>query len=349
MNKDLKKFILFLIGSIIVAFAISYSYSAYQSHQQDKNVDKVKSTFNFGSSDKKVEDIKESGDPQEVWQEQRLGALESLGYAKVDNRPFYKRIYDKLTGKKVYNYKSIDDEMKTVVVEIKDNKITTLMGANGCGKSTLFQLLTKNLRPREGSVFLDQRDIKDIRLKEFAQNVAIVHQYNTAPPDLPVHSLIAYGRIPFFKHFAKAQDKDKDKEIVDWALEVTDMSELKNRRMGQLSGGQRQRAWIAMALAQQPKILLLDEPTTYLDVKFQIEILRLIKSLNKDYSMTIVMVLHDINQAIYYSDEIIGMKKGNILFQGNPSEVITEESIQDMYGIHLKVSNVENQKFVLTV
>jgi hypothetical protein len=224
-----------------------------------------------------------------------------------------------------------------------------LMGANGCGKSTLFQLLTKNLKPREGSVFLDQRDIKDIRLKEFAQNVAIVHQYNTAPPDLPVHSLIAYGRIPFFKHFAKAEDKDKDKEIVDWALEVTDMSELKNRRMGQLSGGQRQRAWIAMALAQQPKILLLDEPTTYLDVKFQIEILRLIKSLNKDYSMTIVMVLHDINQAIYYSDEIIGMKKGNILFQGNPDDVITEESIQDMYGIHLKVSNVENQKFVLTV
>jgi ABC superfamily ATP binding cassette transporter, ABC protein len=242
-----------------------------------------------------------------------------------------------------------DDIIKGISFEIKDNKITTLMGANGCGKSTLFQLLTKNLRPREGSVFLDQRDIKDIRLKEFAQNVAIVHQYNTAPPDLPVHSLIAYGRIPFFKHFAKAEDKDKDKEIVDWALEVTDMSELKNRRMGQLSGGQRQRAWIAMALAQQPKILLLDEPTTYLDVKFQIEILRLIKSLNKDYSMTIVMVLHDINQAIYYSDEIIGMKKGNILFQGNPSEVITEESIQDMYGIHLKVSNVENQKFVLTV
>jgi ABC superfamily ATP binding cassette transporter, ABC protein len=242
-----------------------------------------------------------------------------------------------------------DDIIKGISFEIKDNKITTLMGANGCGKSTLFQLLTKNLKPREGSVFLDQRDIRDIRLKEFAQNVAIVHQYNTAPPDLPVHSLIAYGRIPFFKHFAKAQDKDKDKEIVDWALEVTDMSELKNRRMGQLSGGQRQRAWIAMALAQQPKILLLDEPTTYLDVKFQIEILRLIKSLNKDYSMTIVMVLHDINQAIYYSDEIIGMKKGNLLFQGNPDDVITEESIQDMYGIHLKVSNVENQKFVLTV
>jgi len=242
-----------------------------------------------------------------------------------------------------------DDIIKGISFEIKQNKITTLMGANGCGKSTLFQLLTKNLRPRQGRVFLDQRDISDIRLKEFAQNVAIVHQYNTAPPDLPVHSLVAYGRIPFFKHFSKAEDKDKDREIVDWALEVTELSDLKNRRMGQLSGGQRQRAWIAMALAQQPKILFLDEPTTYLDVKFQIEILRLIKSLNNDYSMTIVMVLHDINQAIYYSDEIIGMKKGNILFQGNPDNVITEDSIQDMYGIHLKVSNVENQKFVLTV
>ena len=242
-----------------------------------------------------------------------------------------------------------DDIIKGISFEIKQNKITTLMGANGCGKSTLFQLLTKNLRPRQGRVFLDQRDISDIRLKEFAQNVAIVHQYNTAPPDLPVYSLVAYGRIPFFKHFSKADDKDKDREIVDWALEVTELSDLKNRRMGQLSGGQRQRAWIAMALAQQPKILFLDEPTTYLDVKFQIEILRLIKSLNNDYSMTIVMVLHDINQAIYYSDEIIGMKKGNILFQGNPDNVITEDSIQDMYGIHLKVSNVENQKFVLTV
>ena len=242
-----------------------------------------------------------------------------------------------------------DDIIKGISFEIKDNKITTLMGANGCGKSTLFQLLTKNLRPRQGRVFLDQRDISNIRLKEFAQNVAIVHQYNTAPPDLPVHSLVAYGRIPFFKHFSKAEDKDKDREIVDWALEVTELSDLKNRRMGQLSGGQRQRAWIAMALAQQPKILFLDEPTTYLDVKFQIEILRLIKSLNNDYSMTIVMVLHDINQAIYYSDEIIGMKKGNILFQGNPDNVITEDSLQDMYGIHLKVSNVENQKFVLTV
>jgi len=145
VNKDLKKFILFLIGSIIVAFAISYSYSAYQSHEKGKDIDKVKTTFNFENTDKKVEDVKEeSGDPQEVWQEQRLGALESLGYAKVDIRPFYKRIYDKLTGKKVYNYidksgheteagsfefcnevlyENLNIKNETVIVEVKDNKI----------------------------------------------------------------------------------------------------------------------------------------------------------------------------------------------------------------------------------
>lgn len=123
MNKDLKKFIFFLIASIIVAFAVSYSYSAYQSYQQEKKIDAVKKAFGFGGKDKITSEVEKNSDPQEVWQNQRLEALESLGYTKVDIRPFYKRIYDKLTGKKIYNYKSIDDEAKTVVVEVKDNKI----------------------------------------------------------------------------------------------------------------------------------------------------------------------------------------------------------------------------------
>ena len=123
MNKDLKKFIFFLIASIIVAFAVSYSYSAYQSYQQEKKIDAVKKAFGFGEKDKITSEVEENSDPQEAWQNQRLEALESLGYKKVDIRPFYKRIYDKLTGKKIYNYKSIDDETKTVVVEVKDNKI----------------------------------------------------------------------------------------------------------------------------------------------------------------------------------------------------------------------------------
>lgn len=123
MNKDLKKFIFLLIASIIVAFAVSYSYSAYQSYQQEKKIDAVKKAFGFGGKDKITGEAEENGDPQEAWQNQRLEALESLGYTKVDIRPFYKRIYDKLIGKKIYNYKSIDDEAKTVVVEVKDNKI----------------------------------------------------------------------------------------------------------------------------------------------------------------------------------------------------------------------------------
>jgi ABC superfamily ATP binding cassette transporter, ABC protein len=240
-----------------------------------------------------------------------------------------------------------EDIIKGVCFEIKRGKITTLMGANGCGKSTLFQLMTKNLKPRLGNVTLDEKDINTTKLKEFARNVAIVHQYNKAPSDLLIENLISYGRLPFLNHLQ--QPREEDKNIVQWALEVVNLKELRKRPMGQLSGGQRQRAWIGMSLAQKPKILFLDEPTTYLDVKYQIEILRLIKHLNEKYDMTIVMVLHDINQAIHYSDEIIGMKNGNILFQGNPNEVITEESIQEMYGIHLDVEHFKEQKYVLAV
>ena len=172
-----------------------------------------------------------------------------------------------------------EDIINGISFEIKNKKITTLLGANGCGKSTLFQLLTKNLKARHGQVLLEEKNVQDIKLKEFAQKVAIVHQYNTAPADLSVKRLVSYGRIPFYKHFQTQTDKDK--EIINWALEVTNLKELSNRHLGQLSGGQRQRAWIAMALAQKPQILFLDEPTTYLDVKYQIEILRLIKLLKK--------------------------------------------------------------------
>ena len=221
------------------------------------------------------------------------------------------------------------------------------MGANACGKSTLFQLLTKNLKARQGEIFLQDENIKNIKLKEFAQKVAIVHQHNTAPSDLAVHKLVSYGRIPFFRYFQK--NEEKDKQIINWAIEVTNLTDIKNKNLGELSGGQRQRAWIAMALAQKPQILFLDEPTTYLDVKYQIDILRLIKKLNKDYNMTIVMVLHDINQAIYYSDEIIGMKKGKIIFKGSPNDVITEENIENMYQIHLQIIYINNQKYVLAV
>lgn len=136
---------------------------------------------------------------------------------------------------------------------------------------------------------------------------------------------------------------------MNWAMEVTNVSQFRERELSRLSGGQRQRVWIAMALAQGTEILFLDEPTTYLDIRYQIEILELVRRLNREFGMTIVMVLHDINQSIYFSDKIIGLAGGKVIVEGKPEEVITEESIHELYGIDLKVARVDGRKFVLTV
>ena len=174
-----------------------------------------------------------------------------------------------------------------------------------------------------------------------------MHQYNTAPSDITVEKLVSYGRIA---HIDKGRRNYADDEkYINFAMEVTGVSEFAKKQISNLSGGQRQRVWIAMALAQNTKILLLDEPTTYLDVRYQIEILRLVKKLNTEYGITIIMVLHDINQSIAYSDCIIAMKDGKILAEGNPNDVITEELIKNVYGIELSVKKIGENKIVLTV
>ena len=142
---------------------------------------------------------------------------------------------------------------------------------------------------------------------------------------------------------------EKRSLMIQWALEVTNLTEYRDREVSRLSGGQHQRVWIAMALCQGTKTLFLDEPTTYLDIRYQIEILQLVKKLNQEFGITIIMVLHDINQAIAYSDNVIGMKDGKVLVEGDPEEVITEESIRELYGIELGVTRVDGQKFVLAV
>ena len=174
-----------------------------------------------------------------------------------------------------------------------------------------------------------------------------MHQYNTAPNDITVEKLVSYGRIA---HIDKGRRNYADDEkYINFAMEVTGVSEFAKKQISNLSGGQRQRVWIAMALAQNTKILLLDEPTTYLDVRYQIEILRLVKKLNTEYGITIIMVLHDINQSIAYSDCIIAMKDGKILAEGNPNDVINEELIKNVYGIELSVKEIRENKIVLTV
>lgn len=224
--------------------------------------------------------------------------------------------------------------------------VTTIMGANGCGKSTLFSLMTKNLSPQKGKILFDGKDIAAMRISEFAKKVSIVHQYNTAAEDITVEQLVGYGRTPYQKMLGNRSDEDE--KLIQWAIEVTGIGEFRDREVGCLSGGQRQRVWIAMALAQNTKILFLDEPTTYLDIRYQLEILDLVRKLNREYGITIIMVLHDINQAISFSDEVIGLKSGKVAMIGKPQEVITTGNIENLYGVYLPVIELDGQKVVLT-
>mgnify|MGYP002515552922 FL=1 len=229
---------------------------------------------------------------------------------------------------------------------VKEGNITTVMGANGCGKSTLFSLMTKNQTPGKGKILLEGKNIANLRFIDFAKRVSIVHQYKSAADDITVERLVSYGRTPYQKMLGTRTKEDE--ELVERAMEVTGILPYRDREIAALSGGQRQRVWIAMALAQNTKILFLDEPTTYLDIRYQLEILELVKKLNREYGITILMVLHEINQAITYSDEVIGLKDGSIVMQGRPQEVITAESMKELYGVSLKVVEVEGKKVVLT-
>ena len=240
--------------------------------------------------------------------------------------------------------KVIDD----LSVTFKRGAVTTLIGANGCGKSTLFNLMTKNLRPQSGSILLGQEDVVHMKMKEFAKQVAIVHQYNTAPSDLTVEKLVSYGRTPY-QTMGFSADAAEDEEKIRWAMEITEMIQYREKPVSQLSGGQKQRVWIAMSLAQNTKVLFLDEPTTYLDIKYQLQVLDLILRLNRELGLTIVMVLHDINQSLRYSDEIVAMKEGRVIAQGPAEEVFTEELIRQVYDVDLKLRNIEGRPFVAAV
>ena len=259
--------------------------------------------------------------------------------------------------------------LSDISLTIPRGKITTIMGANGCGKSTLFSLMTKNLTPGKGKILLEEKSIKKYSLSEFARKVSIVHQHNSAAEDITIERLVSYGRTPYQKMLGGKSEEDE--RLIEQALQVTGLLDLREREIGRLSGGQRQRVWIAMALAQNTELLFLDEPTTYLDIRYQLEILELVKKLNKEFDITIVMVLHDINhndrdveffiqffditivmvlhdinQTIYFSDKIIGLQGGHVAIEGAPDQVITEESIQKLYGVHLMVTRVNGSPVV---
>lgn len=227
-------------------------------------------------------------------------------------------------------------------INIPKGKITTILGPNGSGKSTLLSILSTYNKPSKGDVFIGNKNLKTLKTKEIAKLIATVHQHNESPEDLDVETLISYGRVPHHKH--GSNKKDEDEKIINWAISSTNLDDIKDKKVMSLSGGQRQRAFIAMALAQKTDILLLDEPTTYLDIFHQIEVLDLVKKLNEEYKMTIVMVLHDINQAIKYSDNIVIMKNGKIIEEGTPKSVINEKTIKTVYNVEGIICNVDKEE-----
>lgn len=197
--------------------------------------------------------------------------------------------------------------------------VTTMIGPNGCGKSTLLQLMTKNLKPSGGKILLQGEDIAQIRQKQFAQSVAVVHQYNTAPPDLTVEKLVSYGRIPYHK-MGVPFDKAKDMERIEWALEITNTTKHKDKTVSQLSGGQKQRVAIARALAMEPEILLFDEPTSALDPEMVGEVLEVMRGLANE-GMTMLVVTHEMAFARDVSNHVVYMADGVICEEGSPSDI----------------------------
>jgi iron complex transport system ATP-binding protein len=216
-------------------------------------------------------------------------------------------------------------------LSLRGGIVTTIVGANGSGKSTLLRSLSRLLHPDRGAVLLDGHDLHRLPTRTVAQKLAILPQGPTAPEGLTVEELAWFGRHPHQGMFASRTSEDR--RLVEWALDQTGMRVFASRPLDSLSGGQRQRAWIAMSLAQGTDVLLLDEPTTYLDLSHQLEVLHLVRRLNAQEGKTVVMVLHDLNQAARYSDEIVAVQGGRVYAQGDPRDVVNAALLRDVFGL----------------
>ena len=222
-----------------------------------------------------------------------------------------------------------------LTVAIPTGEITVIVGANACGKSTLLRALARLLKPKAGTVHLDGDDIHRLPTKEVARRLGVLPQQPMAPEGLTVGDLVARGRAPHQGWFTQWSAADEAAVIA--ALQATATMSLATRPVDELSGGQRQRAWIAMALAQDPGVMLLDEPTTYLDLAHQVEVLDLLAELNAREQRTIVLVLHDLNQACRYAHQLIAMRDGAIIAEGPPADVVDERLVEAVFGIAVRV------------
>ncbi len=231
-----------------------------------------------------------------------------------------------------YLNKQISDNLS---VKIPEGKITSLIGPNGSGKSTLLKSFTRILPVKKGEILVAGSDIAAYAPKELARKISLLAQSSEHPLGMSVEEVVSYGRYPYQKLFSGMNEEDFT--AIDWALKVTHLSELRERDLASLSGGQAQRVWIAMALAQETDILILDEPTTYLDPAHQLEILQLLVEINRVKHTTILMSIHDINHASRFSDYLIGMKEGNLIVEGTPEEVITNTWMREIFEIDAQI------------
>jgi iron complex transport system ATP-binding protein len=231
-----------------------------------------------------------------------------------------------------YGSRRIVEELN---LSVPDGKITALVGSNGSGKSTILKAMARILSPLSGCVYLDGKEIHRQPTKEVAKQLAILPQNPSSPEGLTVRELVSFGRYPHQRGFGSLTAEDR--RMVEWALVATGIEAFGDRPVDQLSGGQRQRAWIAMALAQGTEMVLLDEPTTFLDMAHQIEVMMLLEKLNREQGSTIVMVVHDLNHAARYAQHMVALKQGTVLYEGNPTEVMTPEMLRVVFGIDADV------------
>lgn len=227
-----------------------------------------------------------------------------------------------------YGSKVIIEEMN---LYIDKPEIISIIGPNGAGKSTVLKALARLITPKHGTVFLDGRKIQTVSSRETAQILAILPQSTFAPQDISVKELVSAGRAPYRGYFSTLTVRDH--QVIARVMELTGISQFADRLLITLSGGEKQRVWLAMALAQEPKILLLDEPTTYLDIHHQLEMMKLVRRLHQELGIVVVMVLHDLNHAARFSDRIIAIKDGVIFADGSVEEVLTEENFELLYGV----------------
>lgn len=243
-----------------------------------------------------------------------------------------------MTNKEILSVKdiSLSYQQRKIIeqfdVSFIEGNISVIIGPNGCGKSTLLKGISRLLKKESGQIILDDLNMDDLSTKEIAKKLAFLPQSATAPEDATVRDVVELGRYPY-QSMLKKKAAD-EKIIVDEVLSQVNLLELAEQPVKNLSGGQKQRVWIAMALAQKTAVVLLDEPTTYLDLGHQIDVLNLLKELNKTNQMTIIMVLHDLNLASRFADYMIGMKDGKILYQGSPKEIMTPPILQDLFAIN---------------